>query len=258
MSLDIDSFGNYVTFSAPKAAVEKKRLFSATVSSFVKVSKNGILLIGQSDRSVNIDIPESNPVGALRIPVGLQSRVLDIPAEEITNQTVDITGQFADMVKNREDIRSVATAVIGWISGRDKISFQNKLILDILSSPEKYLGSSIKKVAEDSGYSSRHLRRLFLIYTGFSTKDYFEVLRFEYAKRLIAEPRYSKTEAQRRILDYYYDQSHFIKSFKRFSGITPYQFMKKMSDFYDYFSLDDAKKSPYIQRRIYEVLETNS
>ena len=148
--------------------------------------------------------------------------------------------------------------VIGWISGRDKISFQNKLILDILSSPEKYLGSSIKKVAEDSGYSSRHLRRLFLIYTGFSTKDYFEVLRFEYAKRLIAEPRYSKTEAQRRILDYYYDQSHFIKSFKRFSGITPYQFMKKMSDFYDYFSLDDAKKSPCIQRRIYEVLETNS
>ncbi len=158
----------------------------ATVSSFVKVSKNGILLIGQSDRSASDDIPESNPVGALRIPVGLQSRLLDIPAEEITNQTVDITGQFADMVKNREDIRSVATAVKRWISGRDKISFQDKLILDILSNPEKYLGSSVKKVTEDSGHSSRHLRRLFLLYSGFSTKDYFEVFR-DYFLKMMSE-----------------------------------------------------------------------
>ncbi|TWF33971.1 helix-turn-helix protein [Chitinophaga polysaccharea] len=67
------------------------------------------------------------------------------------------------------------------------------------------------------GISPRQLRRLFQFYVGDTPKAFSEVIRFQ--KTLQRMTRHRK---QRAYLDTgYYDQAHFIKSFKQLYGLTP-------------------------------------
>jgi len=65
-----------------------------------------------------------------------------------------------------------------------------------------------------SGYSRRQLQRLFPEKTGFSAHDFLKILRFHQA---LANQR----------IDAYTDQSHYIREFKRITGITPVAFRRQ-------------------------------
>lgn len=65
-----------------------------------------------------------------------------------------------------------------------------------------------------SGYSRRQLQRLFPEKTGFSAHDFLKILRFHQA---LANQR----------IDAYTDQSHYIREFKRITGITPVAFRQQ-------------------------------
>lgn len=75
------------------------------------------------------------------------------------------------------------------------------------------------------GLSSRQLRRLSRLYLGISPREFSRVLRFQYALNMM------QTNPQI-CTDSYYDQAHFIKEFKRLSGLTPQAF-KRMSVLYN-------------------------
>lgn len=77
----------------------------------------------------------------------------------------------------------------------------------------------IEDVARQLGWSRRHLERRFREYLGVGPKTFAAILRFHAAyKRLRhASPnRYGDA-----IGHAYFDQSHFLKEFKRFTGTTP-------------------------------------
>jgi len=66
----------------------------------------------------------------------------------------------------------------------------------------------------DTGISPRQLRRLFDYYIGDSPKTFSNIVRFQHILSAKAYHNHS-------FLDTYYDQAHFIKSFKTFYGDTP-------------------------------------
>ncbi|WP_161596857.1 helix-turn-helix transcriptional regulator [Chitinophaga vietnamensis] len=77
----------------------------------------------------------------------------------------------------------------------------------------------IESIAARYRLSSRYLRKLFLQYTGVSPKLYNKINRFQHSLQLITANRSSLTS-----ITYdcgYFDQSHFIRDFKTFAGITP-------------------------------------
>jgi len=83
--------------------------------------------------------------------------------------------------------------------------------------------NSIRAIAGRYNISSRYLSRLFLQYTGVTPKLYDKIHRFQQSLRLITENRYSLTS-----IAYdcgYFDQSHFIRDFKHFAGITPSSYL---------------------------------
>ncbi|ABE55214.1 transcriptional regulator, AraC family [Shewanella denitrificans OS217] len=80
------------------------------------------------------------------------------------------------------------------------------------------------------GVSARQLRRLAKQHVGLLPKDFGKVLRFQSALKAMNAPQNNKT-----YLDYYYDQPHFVREFKRLSGVTPTQF-RKMSVLYNHYS----------------------
>lgn len=80
----------------------------------------------------------------------------------------------------------------------------------------------IEQVAARYGISSRYLQKIFLEYTGLTPKLYSKINRFQNSLLLIAEKDKSLTS-----IAYdcgYFDQSHFIRDFKSFTGLTPSAF----------------------------------
>lgn len=78
---------------------------------------------------------------------------------------------------------------------------------------------NIENVAARYGITSRYLQKLFLQYTGLTPKLYSKINRFQNSLRLVIKKDTSLTS-----IAYdcgYFDQSHFIKEFKSFTGFTP-------------------------------------
>ena len=78
---------------------------------------------------------------------------------------------------------------------------------------------NIENVASRYGITSRYLQKLFLQYTGLTPKLYSKINRFQNSLRLVTKKDTSLTS-----IAYdcgYFDQSHFIREFKSFTGLTP-------------------------------------
>jgi AraC-like DNA-binding protein len=76
----------------------------------------------------------------------------------------------------------------------------------------------IDALAHEIGWSRRHLARVFQAHAGVTPSELAGVLRFHAVYRqLRAVPAAS---ASGLIYDYYYDHSHFLKDFKRYTGAT--------------------------------------
>ena len=82
----------------------------------------------------------------------------------------------------------------------------------------------IAELAEETGYSERYLNKIFLEYMGFSPKTFCKIIRFQRSLELLNYGASDKMTDVSVELGYY-DQSQFIKDFKRFSGITPRQYL---------------------------------
>lgn len=91
----------------------------------------------------------------------------------------------------------------------------------------------LEKLSEEIGYSQKHFIHLFKEQVGLTPKHYMKILRFQKA---IAEieltPMYDWSFISH--TSGFYDQSHFIHSFKEFSGFTPNEYIKKKTKALNY------------------------
>jgi AraC-like DNA-binding protein len=81
------------------------------------------------------------------------------------------------------------------------------------------LPDNIRSLATKYRVTPRYLQKLFLQYTGFTPKFYHKINRFQSSLKLI-----NKKESSLTSIAYdcgYFDQSHFIREFKSFTGVTP-------------------------------------
>lgn len=82
---------------------------------------------------------------------------------------------------------------------------------------------NIENVASRNGITSRYLQKLFLQYTGLTPKLYSKINRFQNSLKLVSKKDTSLTS-----IAYdcgYFDQSHFIREFKSFTGFTPSDYL---------------------------------
>lgn len=86
---------------------------------------------------------------------------------------------------------------------------------------------NIETVASRYGITSRYLQKLFLQYTGLTPKLYSKINRFQNSLR-----RVTKKDTPLTSIAYdcgYFDQSHFIREFKSFTGFTPSVYLPENS-----------------------------
>jgi AraC-like DNA-binding protein len=86
--------------------------------------------------------------------------------------------------------------------------------------------ATIEDLGRAAGISTRRLARLFSIEVGLTPKLYARVLRFN----RVVESIYNKPEVNWQDIAYqcgYFDQAHFIRDFKAFSGLTPSEYLPR-------------------------------
>ncbi|RZL17049.1 MAG: AraC family transcriptional regulator [Pedobacter sp.] len=92
---------------------------------------------------------------------------------------------------------------------------------------------SVNDMAEAAGIGERQLERLFKKYVGLSPKYYARIIRFNYIFQLINEGKTTWNDIVYQ--SGYYDQSHFIRNFKAFTGEDPSSYYFKEENMANFF-----------------------
>ncbi len=155
------------------------------------------------------------------------------PMIEFTNYNVElklISGKFKDLENHisecENDSERIITAEKFLLSELSKVSTYEKstVINGFISFLNKAnYDVKLEHLIKDSGLSERQVQRLFNEFIGISPKKYLEIKRIEAAIKLF------KTSSNLTDIAYksgYYDQSHFINSFKNYTGLLPKEFKK--------------------------------
>lgn len=144
-------------------------------------------------------------------------------------------------------IQTIKHVAIGPASFDEKITAIENIMLDFVkSNTTKSKGEeataliihhngaiTLQHVQEQIGISERSLERYFKEYIGLSPKFYCRIIRFAYIFSLVNQGTINWSDVS--FLAGFYDQSHFIKNFKEFTGEEPstYGFTKEtMANFF--------------------------
>lgn len=199
-----------------------------------------ITLIGICDIPAIVDIENDAPSGNIGIEFSALGayRILQLRQSELKNKIFlfeDVFGKSA---------REVQEIIANTESIPEKINVIQRYLIRMLNKSESdpildYCIEQIKTskglvtVAElesRTGYSSRWLYEKFIDKVGLSAKSFSSIVRFmqfyeQWAKR--QNYHYAKDN----MYHYFYDQAHFIKEFKRFTGLSPLRFAKSENEF---------------------------
>jgi hypothetical protein len=215
-----------------KLTVPLKNSFVATLNNHSYFSKgHDITLTGLTDLPLILNTNTKAASGAIGIelsPIGAH-RFFPFALHEIKNKIFPLSEVLGGSIHRLEERISNVTTV------SEKIEVLQKFLIQQLQTRESDLifeycveqierakgKISIAWLEEKTGYSSRWLNMKFKNKLGISPKSFASIIRFKQYYQAVA----NKSEAafmQNQLFEYYYDQSHFSKDFRRFTGL-PYR-----------------------------------
>ncbi len=194
---------------------------------------NSAFLIGPTMSAYYMEADPGTRVFGLGIrPKGWLS-LCGISAEEATDQVIDLTS-FAggparsciDEMRNAQNLGDIANAADRFIAARIANRRQTRQAAAYPEAFGRWLLDphvpSIDHLVSELGVSRRQTDRIAKLYFGASPKYLQRKYR---ALRAADRIRTGETRWLSAADESFYDQSHFIKEFKTFIGVTPKQFM---------------------------------
>jgi uncharacterized protein DUF6597 len=209
--------------------------------------ESSITLIGIGDTPAIVDVEHDAPSGNIGIefsPAGAY-RIFQLRQSELKNRIFLLEEVLGKSARKIQEIIANTECV------NDKIQIIQRYLIKLLSKSEpdpilNYCTSLIKNskglvtvtdLERKTGYSGRWLYEKFIEKVGLSPKSFSSVVRFmEFYENWAKNP--GADFFKEKIYDYFYDQAHFIKEFKRFTGLSPLKFVKSENEFGKIFYKD--------------------
>lgn len=157
------------------------------------------------------------------------------PLKELENKETPIADLFGENVAkalekkiiltetNAERIEVIQTFFLTKLNEQSTIDHIVKATIDTLLATNGSI--SIKTIVDEELSNRRQLERKFLKQVGMSPKQLSKVIRLQAALRLLLN-RKNENLTEIAYQSDYYDQAHFIRDFKDFTGINPKEFLK--------------------------------
>jgi AraC-like DNA-binding protein len=199
---------------------------SVNGKSFTSKEQN-ISLTGLVDVPVILDVEEDIATGTIVVEFNPQGayRFFQISLNDIKNQIhplTDIIGivgkQLEEQISNVESVDDKIVLLQQFLLKQFMLQSEDSIfeycVAKITSSKGKI---TIKELEKKTGYSSRWLNMKFANKLGISPKNLSTIIRFNQYYNAVANNK-ELNFMQNAFYDHYYDQSHFLKEFKRFTG----------------------------------------
>lgn len=179
-----------------------------------------ILITGQLDNVCKVKYGNNlKQIGLVLTPIGFLS-LFNKPSPLYKNYFFDgntkdwnLTDLF-QLLSEEDNFENFVTIIKGYINNEFKDVKNLDVLNAIICKIEDTSGNiNIKDLASSFNYSDSAFERLFKKYTGITPKAYSNIIKFRHAMEII--------EDKNSVLDLYFDQSHFIKSCKKYTGKTP-------------------------------------
>lgn len=180
---------------------------------------------GFHTRPVQLQLPERQFFFGVQFhPVAVR-HLLGIPAGEFSNLLVDVTllnpsfQLLWEQLAEAETFPERVTIIGKWVeSSLFPLHPQEQLLNAVLGS-EHQAQVSAAGLAKTICYSPRHLSRKIQELSGMNTEQFLLYKKYLKAMELMHHTELSLTQVAYQ--SHFTDQSHFIRSFKSFAGITP-------------------------------------
>lgn len=199
-----------------------------------------IFFIGIWDRPVTL-LSKSRVTGTIGIeltPNGLH-RFTRLPAMEVFNKIysfTDIYGnsgkQLIEQLTNTPKLEEKLSILQGFLVDIVYLTNRNNPFIDFSVSLIKQTSglTSIKELEFKTGYSKRYIDLLFKEHLGISPKAFSGIVRFQSFYNMWANTEDTNFYSGN-FYEMYYDQAHFIKEFKKYTGHSPKQYASLKNEF---------------------------
>ncbi len=164
----------------------------------------------------------------------------NFPLSEIENQSVDLSDMFRTEITQMEELLFLTKTIMekvfviedfllkrfSPIPSYDGLLIQNGV--DIIKSCKGQ--TTVTSLSDNLSITTKSLERKFSQYLGKTTKQVIKLIRFQgILQDFSINKNLNLTEYAYR--NGFFDQSHFIREFKAYSGYTPKEFVTKYPDF---------------------------
>jgi AraC-like DNA-binding protein len=157
-------------------------------------------------------------------------------ASDFTNDSINLydvlreaSSEFYDRLMAQHSIEQKIKVLESFLIQRlirnrksqDKLKLVESICTHVYREGESF---NIQNLSAHYGFSKRYIQRLFLDWVGLTPGSFFSVQRFNKSLDLIGA--YTAPLTSIAFECGYYDQAHFIREFKSYTGLTPTQVMK--------------------------------
>jgi len=192
-------------------------------------------VFGQISSYIEIEPTGSTGIVAARFfPEGLVPFIKTAIAE-LENRAVDLFDLFGDEAKllelevlsstdNPSRIKLIEEFLLSKLTAPHTIDSITKACVQAIFQSQGQIG--VVELADKMNINRRNMERRFISAVGLSPKQLSRVARLQATLKLLEQKQYSSLTS----LAYesgYYDQAHFIKDFKEFTGLSPKSFFSE-------------------------------
>lgn len=156
----------------------------------------------------------------------------EISGYDIGNKQLNL---LADRIFDCADSETAVSLIEKWLTARIAPSLNIERIGTSLTALLRSPSISIENLAEIACLGKKQYGRLFRECVGMNPKEYGRIARFQRALRMLQLG--SRDYADIAYSNGYSDQSHFIRDFRQFSGMTPKQLTANQTPYSDLYTV---------------------
>lgn len=188
---------------------------------------------GYNDVPIRIQWPSFQHFMGIEFHPLAIKKILGIPPAEFANRAVDLTlvhpefnGLWHRLAEQKTFLERVSV-ITRWVEDRMVHLHPQEQLLNDTICQVRPAHQTIPELASALYYSPRHLSRKIQEITGMNSEEFLHYKKFFYAVHLLHHSDLSLTGIAHQ--SHFADQSHFIKTFHKFAGMTPGAYRQQKS-----------------------------
>src|SRR5688572_1754925 len=202
---------------------------------------SGAVVSGAYEKGFVSDSEEEAFIIGIHFKPGGAFPFLGLPADELADTHVDLDtlwGYSANLLREQvceattvnQRFHLLETALTEHLFHPIEHHYSVATALDVM---EERGDVSVRDIAKDVGLSQRRFAQLFKREVGMTPKLFSRVQRFQRARAIIHQQEKAADWAGLAMECGYFDQSHLIREFREFSGVSPANYLLQYQQFLD-------------------------